>query len=463
MQTIIQVMEATIGARDPYTVEHQQRATHIAMAIAEAMGLSPASLETLHVAGRLHDLGKIAVPIEILSKSGKLTDLEFAIIKTHPQVGSNILKPLNFPMEITQTIIQHHERLDGSGYPQGLHGQEIMLEARILGVADVVESMCCHRPYRPALGIEKAMGEITKKRGILYDPAVVDTCLRLYQECPAVLRGEASYVAPKPLESLDALPERVTHNLSPALQEKLIRRPWQHLFPNLQSLLASDRPLAPGFGTEAGAWAAGLASPGEGWPAPEPPALAPAGSHSLAGVGEDLIRQLLGDGDPEPSRPRFEKSVSGQFFQLLATLGERMLAESRRQETILSGLEANATALDPVVAEIEQCFASPATGSPEARGSSAHDRGPLKFPWTASMAPQRQKTKKLQEVKSMVQDFFSKNPDLAEDQDKVQMVLFSLKNYVSINPDFAGLSFRDKLEEAGQIARSFLNQSAKAI
>ena len=441
MQAIIQVMEATIGARDPYTVDHQQRVTHIAMTIAEAMGLSPASLGMLQVAGRLHDLGKIAVPIEILSKSGKLTDLEFAIIKTHPQVGYNILKPLNFPMEITQTIIQHHERMDGSGYPQGLDGQEIMLEARILGVADVLEAMCCRRPYRPALGIEKAMGEITKKRGILYDPAVVDTCLRLYQECPAVLRGEASYVARKPLEPLDALPERVTHNLSPALQEKLIRRPWQRLFPNLQSLLASDQLLAPGFGTEAGAWAAGLASPGGDWPAPEPPALAPTGSHSLAGVGEDLIRQLLGERDTEPPRPKFEKSISGQFFQLLAPLGERVVAENRRQETILSGLEAKATKLDPVAAEIEQCFA---------------------FPWAASMAPQRQKTKKLQEVKSMVQDFFSNNPDLAEDQDKVQMVLFSLKNYVSINPDFAGLSFRDKLEEAGQMTRSFLNQSAKA-
>ena len=441
MQAIIQVMDSTIAVRDPYTVEHQKRTTHIATTIAQDLGLSPANLVTLVVASRLHDLGKIAVPMEILCKPGRLTDPEFAIIKTHPQVASDILKPLNFPEGITQTIMQHHEHLDGSGYPHGLEGREIMMEAKILAVADVVEAMCSHRPYSPALGIEKAMGEITKKRGILYDPAVVDTCLRLYQECPAVLRGEASYVARKPLEPLDALPERVTHNLSPALQEELIRRPWQRLFPNLQSLLASDQLLAPGFGTEAGAWAAGLASPGGGWPAPEPPALAPTGSHSLAGVGEDLIRQLLGERDTEPPRPKFEKSISGQFFQLLAPLGERVVAENRRQETILSGLEAKATKLDPVAAEIEQCFA---------------------FPWAASMAPQRQKTKKLQEVKSMVQDFFSNNPDLAEDQDKVQMVLFSLKNYVSINPDFAGLSFRDKLEEAGQMTRSFLNQSAKA-
>jgi len=234
---------------------------------------------------------------------------------------------------------------------------------------------------------------------------------------------------------------------------------WQYL----QSLLAGDQLLAPGFETDAGAWAAGLASSGGDWPAPEPPSLAPAGSHSLAGEWEDLTRQLLGDRNPEPSRPEFEKSVSGQFFQLLAALGERVIAESCRQQTILSGLEAKATELDRVVEEIEQCFASPATGSPEARGSSpAHDRGPLEFPWAASMAPQRQKTKKLQEVKSMVRDFLSKNPDLAEDQDKVQMVLFCLKNYVSINPDFAGLSFRDKLDTAGQMAGCFLNQSVKA-
>jgi hypothetical protein len=180
-------------------------------------------------------------------------------------------------------------------------------------------------------------------------------------------------------------------------------------------------------------------------------------------MGEDMIRQLLGDRDSEPPGPKFEKSVSGQFFQLLTTLGDRMIAESRRQETILSGLEAKATALDPVVAEIEQCFASRATGRPGARSfSGAPGRGPLEFSWAASMAPGRQKTKKLQEVKSVVQDFFSENSDLAEDQDKVQMVLFALKNYVSINPDFAGWSFRDKLEEAGQMARSFLNQSANA-
>src|SRR5208337_1687036 len=151
------------------------------------------------------------------------------------------------------------------------------------------------------------------------------------------------------------------------------------------------------------------------------------------------------------------------FFHVLAALGERVIAESCRQETILSGLEAKATELDRVAAEMEQCFASPATGSPDTKGSSpAPHRGLLEFPWAVSTAPQRQKTKKFQEVKSVVQDFLSKNPDLAEDQDKVQMVLFCLKNFVSNTPDFAGLSFLDKLEKAGQMARNFLNQSVKA-
>ncbi len=208
MDAIIQVMESTIGARDPYTVDHQQRATHIAVAIGQRMGLSAERLQELHVAGSLHDLGKIAVPQEILSKPGKLTDLEFAIIKTHPQVGFNILKPLEIPGQITQIIIQHHERMNGSGYPQGLDGQEILLEAKILGVADVLEAMCSHRPYRPALGIDKAMEEISKKRGILYDPEVVDSCLQLYQETPGALMGEVCHFTHATSGPLDALPDK---------------------------------------------------------------------------------------------------------------------------------------------------------------------------------------------------------------------------------------------------------------
>jgi putative nucleotidyltransferase with HDIG domain len=207
MEAIIRVMESTIAARDPYTVDHQQRATHIAIAIAQQMGLSEERIEELHVAGCLHDLGKIAVPTEILSKPGKLTDLEFAIIKTHPQVAFNILKPLDIPGQVTQIIMQHHERMNGSGYPYGLDDQEILLEAKILGVADVIEAMCSHRPYRPALGIDKALEEIKRKKGVLYDPEVVDSCLLLYQEMPTALMGEVSYMQ-KPAAPLDALPQK---------------------------------------------------------------------------------------------------------------------------------------------------------------------------------------------------------------------------------------------------------------
>jgi len=180
MEAIIQVMESALGARDPYTVSHQQRVTRIACAIASELGLSMERLRYLQIAGTLHDLGKIAVPGEILAKPGKLTDLEFAIIKRHPQVGCDILKPLNFPATTTQIMLQHHERLDGSGYPLGLQGEDILLEARILGVADVVEAMCSHRPYRPALGLEVALEEIFLNRGLLYDSMVVEACLKLY-------------------------------------------------------------------------------------------------------------------------------------------------------------------------------------------------------------------------------------------------------------------------------------------
>jgi len=182
MEAVIQVMESALGARDPYTVNHQQRVTRIACAIGAELGLSQERLHYLRVAGTLHDLGKIAVPGEILAKPGKLTDLEFAIIKRHPQVGCDILKPLNFPAVTNQIMLQHHERLDGSGYPLGLKGEEILLEARILGVADVMEAMCSHRPYRAALGLEVALEEISQNRGVLYDSMVVEACLKLYAD-----------------------------------------------------------------------------------------------------------------------------------------------------------------------------------------------------------------------------------------------------------------------------------------
>ena len=233
MKAIIQVMESTIAVRDPYTVDHQQRATHIAIAIAKRMGLSEERIAVLHVAGSLHDLGKIAVPTEILFKPGKLTELEFAIIKTHPQVAFNILKPLEIPGQVIQIIIQHHERMNGSGYPYGLEGQEILLEAKILGVADVIEGMYSHRPYRPALGIEKALEEIEKKRGVLYDPEVVDNCLLLYQERPTALMGEGSYIKQKVLVSLGTMPRKKTTAAPvPLLEEKGDCWNWQGLEAN---------------------------------------------------------------------------------------------------------------------------------------------------------------------------------------------------------------------------------------
>ncbi len=233
MEAIIQVMESTIAARDPYTVDHQQRATHIAIAIAQRMGLSEDRIEEIHVAGSLHDLGKIAVPTEILSKPGKLTELEFAIIKTHPQVAFNILKPLEIPGQITHIIMQHHERLNGSGYPYGLDEQEILLEAKILGVADVIEAMCSHRPYRPALGIDKALEEIERKKGVLYDPEVVDRCLLLYQEMPPALMGEVGHIKRTPMASIDSLPQRQAQAApAPLLEEKVGRWNWQRLVAN---------------------------------------------------------------------------------------------------------------------------------------------------------------------------------------------------------------------------------------
>lgn len=197
------------------------------MAIAERMGLSAESRMELRVASSLHDLGKIAVPTEILSKPGKLTDLEFAIIKTHPQVAYNILKPLDFPKQINQIIMQHHERLNGSGYPYGLAGREIMLEAKILAVADVVEAMSSHRPYRPALGIDKALEEISRKRGSLYDPEVVDSTLWLYQETPMALMGEACQLNRRTAQDLSVLP-----NKPDSVPVKLIRRHWQRIVPD---------------------------------------------------------------------------------------------------------------------------------------------------------------------------------------------------------------------------------------
>jgi HD-GYP domain-containing protein (c-di-GMP phosphodiesterase class II) len=178
----IQALSLTVEARDPYTSGHQKRVSNLARTIAQEMNLSKHMIESIRTAGVIHDIGKISVPAEILSKPGKLTDIEFGLIKVHPQTGYDILKDIEWPYPIAQIVLQHHERMDGSGYPNGLKGDSMFLESKILAVADVVESMVSHRPYRPALGMQVALEEIEKNRGILYDSRVVEACLQLFRE-----------------------------------------------------------------------------------------------------------------------------------------------------------------------------------------------------------------------------------------------------------------------------------------
>ncbi len=173
----IHAMAMTVEMRDPYTAGHQRQVANRAHAIAEKMDIPREQINSIYLAGTIHDIGKMQVPIEILSKCGKLTELEFNMIKTHPQAGHDILKAIEFQWPIAEFVLQHHERMDGSGYPSGLSGNNILIEARILSVADVVDAIVPHRPYRPALGIEKAQEEISNNRGILYDSNVVDACL----------------------------------------------------------------------------------------------------------------------------------------------------------------------------------------------------------------------------------------------------------------------------------------------
>ncbi|OGP49498.1 MAG: hypothetical protein A2Y79_09340 [Deltaproteobacteria bacterium RBG_13_43_22] len=183
----ILVVAATVETKDPYTAGHQRRVADLAQAIALEMGLSEVQVDGIRMAGIIHDLGKISVPAEILSKPTQLTDIEFALIKTHPQVSYDILKDIEFPWPVAQMVFQHHERINGSGYPQGLKGEEILIESRILAVADVVEAIASHRPYRPAYGIEVALEQISRKKGILYDTKAVETCLKLFKEKKFVL------------------------------------------------------------------------------------------------------------------------------------------------------------------------------------------------------------------------------------------------------------------------------------
>ena len=168
--------------RDPYTAGHQYQVARLAAAIAEELGLPEKKGSAIRMAGTLHDIGKVSIPSEILSKPGQLSKIEMDMIRSHPKVGMEILKSIDFPFPICKYVVEHHERMDGSGYPSGLKGEEISIEGRILAVADVVSAMASHRPYRPALGIEKALEEITKNKGTLYDPAVVDACLTLFTQ-----------------------------------------------------------------------------------------------------------------------------------------------------------------------------------------------------------------------------------------------------------------------------------------
>jgi PAS domain S-box-containing protein len=182
LEDSIQAIASTVEMRDPYTSGHQKRVADLAVAIAMAMGLDEEKIHGIHLAGVIHDLGKITVPAEILAKPGKISAIEFQLIKGHAQAGYDILKDISFPWPIANVVREHHERLDGSGYPRGIKGGEILLESRIMAVADVVEAMASHRPYRPSLGIEPALNEIERGRGTAYDPAVVDACLKLFRE-----------------------------------------------------------------------------------------------------------------------------------------------------------------------------------------------------------------------------------------------------------------------------------------
>ena len=182
MGGIIHVMVSTVEARDPYTAGHQQRVAELARTIAQEMGMSKEEVDGIRIGGSIHDLGKIKIPAEILSNPGRITDAEFSLIKTHPEVAYGILRDIEFSRPVAEMVYQHHEKINGSGYPRGLDSDEILPEAKILTIADVVEAIASHRPYRPALGIKIALDEITSNRGVLYDAEGVDACLRVFEQ-----------------------------------------------------------------------------------------------------------------------------------------------------------------------------------------------------------------------------------------------------------------------------------------
>jgi HD-GYP domain-containing protein (c-di-GMP phosphodiesterase class II) len=182
LEGMVVVLAAMVEKREPFIAGHHQRVTRLACAIAEEMGLNEERIEGIRMTGAVHDIGRIDVPAEILNKPGQLSEIELALVKAHPQAGYDLLRTVEFPWPVAPILLQHHERMDGSGYPKGLAGENILLEARILGIADVVEAMSSPRSYRPALGINKALKEIVQYRGILYDPGVVDACFVLFAE-----------------------------------------------------------------------------------------------------------------------------------------------------------------------------------------------------------------------------------------------------------------------------------------
>jgi PAS domain S-box-containing protein/putative nucleotidyltransferase with HDIG domain len=182
MEHAIQAMTIVVEMRDPHTAGHQQRATQLACAIAKQMGLPKEQISGLRLAGLIHDIGKVRIPAEILMNPDGLSEPEFMMIKAHPVLGYEILKTIDFPWPVAQIVLQHHERMDGSGYPSGLAGEAIIMEARILAVADVVDAMASHRPYRAALGINKALEEISQNKGTLYDSRAADACLTLFRD-----------------------------------------------------------------------------------------------------------------------------------------------------------------------------------------------------------------------------------------------------------------------------------------
>jgi putative nucleotidyltransferase with HDIG domain len=185
-EKMLDMLEQTIGTlaraiemRDPYTDGHQKRVANLAVAIAEELGLDAALIRGIRLATLIHDIGKINIPLEILSRPGKLNPIEFALIKSHPTAGYDVIGDIDFPWPIRKVILEHHEKWDGSGYPNGLKGEDILLEARIVCVADVIEAMASHRPYRAGLGIDAAVAEVRSKSGIFFDPKVVDACMKV--------------------------------------------------------------------------------------------------------------------------------------------------------------------------------------------------------------------------------------------------------------------------------------------